>query len=315
CIQNPATGREATMPHVVPKAATRRRVVVVGAGPAGLEAARVSAERGHHVVLFEKAERTGGQINIAARATWRENLSGIPRWLDGRVRRLGVDLRLNREATAEMVVAEKPDVVVIATGGRPNTGIVAGHELAVSTWDVLTGKAAPGENVLLFDDQSQHQGPSCAEYMAKRGSLVELVTPDRAPFEEMGSTNFSIHLRELYKMGVVMTPNQRVTQVYREGNKLVAVLKNDYTGQEEERVVDQLVVEHGTLPVDELYFALKPLSRNLGETDLRALVDGRPQAIAANPDGAFQLFRVGDAVASRNIHAAIYDSLRLCKEF
>jgi len=315
CIQNPATGREATMPHVVPKAATRRRVVVVGAGPAGLEAARVSAERGHEVVLFEKETRTGGQINIAARATWRENLSGIPRWLDGRVRKLGVDLRLNTEASVAAVVAEKPDIVVVATGGRPNTGIVAGHELAVSTWDVLTGKAAPGENVLLFDDQSQHQGPSCAEYMAKRGSLVELVTPDRAPFEEMGSTNFSIHLRELYKMGVVMTPNQRVTQVYREGNKLVAALKNDYTGQEEERVVDQLVVEHGTLPVDELYFALKPLSRNLGETDLRALVDGRPQAIAANPDGAFQLFRVGDAVASRNIHAAIYDSLRLCKEF
>jgi hypothetical protein len=112
-----------------------------------------------------------------------------------------------------------------------------------------------------------------------------------------------------------MTPNHEVTEVYREGNKLVAVLKNEYSHQEEERVIDQLVIEHGTLPVDELYFALKPHSRNRGQTDLRAIVEGKPQAIETNPQGKFQLFRVGDAVASRNIHAAIYDSLRLCKDF
>src|SRR5262249_35589077 len=81
CIQNAATGREATMPHVIPKAEVARKVVVVGAGPGGLEAARVCAERGHKVVLFEKSDRAGGQINIAAKATWREALSGIPRWL------------------------------------------------------------------------------------------------------------------------------------------------------------------------------------------------------------------------------------------
>lgn len=316
CIQNAATGREATMPHVVPRSAgPRRKVVVAGAGPAGLEAARVSAERGHQVVLFEKAERTGGQINIAVKATWREALSGIPRWLDGQVRKLGAELHLGTEATLENVLAQAPDIVVVATGGRPNKSIVEGHELAVTAWDILTGAVQPAENVLLFDDQSQHQGPSCAEFMAKRGSLVELATPDRMVAEEMGSTNFSVHLRELYRMNVVMTPNMRVTQVYREGNKLVAVLANDYSAQEEERVVDQVVIEHGTLPVDELYFALKPHAVNRGEVDLRALLEGRPQAIRTNPDGRLQLFRVGDAVASRNIHAAIYDSLRLCKEF
>jgi N-methyl-L-proline demethylase len=80
-------------------------------------------------------------------------------------------------------------------------------------------------------------------------------------------------------------------------------------------VVDQVVVEHGTLPVDELYFNLKPGSSNLGEVDLDTLIVGRPQTLVNNPDGAYQLFRVGDAVASRNIHAAIYDSLRLCKDF
>ena len=89
---------------------------------------------------------------------------------------------------------------------------------------------------------------------------------------------------------------------------------NEYTGEEETRFVDQVVVEHGTLPAAELFHELAPLARNEGELDLEALIAGRPQAVASNPDGEFMLFRVGDAVASRNIHAAIYDSLRLCKE-
>ncbi len=317
CIQNPATGREATMPHIIAKSAgPKRKVVVIGAGPAGLEAARVSAERGHGIVLFEKEPRSGGQINIAAKAGWRENLSGIPRWLDAQVAKLGVDRRFGNEATLEKVLAEEPDIVIVATGGKPNLSLVeGGPEFGVSTWDILTGKVAPGENVLLFDAQSQHQGPSTAEFLAKRGSLVEIVTYDRLVAEELGVSNFAVHYRELYKAGAIFTPNHAVTQVYREGNKLVAVLKNEYTDQEEERVIDQLVIEHGTLPVDELYFALKPHARNAGQMDLRAIVEGKPQAIDTNPAGHFQLFRVGDAVASRNIHAAIYDSLRLCKDF
>lgn len=232
------------------------------------------------------------------------------------MKKLGVDYRLGAEATAAAVTQEAPDIVIVATGGRPNLSLVkGGPEFAVSSWDILTGKAAPGENVLVYDAQSGHGGPSTAEFLAKRGSLVEVVTYDPALGAEMGSNNWAIHLRELYKSGVVITPNHQVSQVYREGNKLVAVLKNEYTDQEEERVIDQLVIEHGTLPVDELYFTLKPLASNRGQTDLRALVEGKPQAIRTNPEGSFQLFRVGDAVASRNIHAAIYDSLRLCKDF
>ena len=316
CIQNAATGREATMPHVVPRSETPgRKIVVVGAGPAGLEAARVSAERGHDVVLFEAADRIGGQINLAARATWRENLSGIPRWLGMQIDKLGVDLRLDTTATMADVEAEAPEIVIVATGGRPDLGDFKGSDLAVSSWDMLRGDVEPAENVLVFDDNGQHQGPACAEHMAKSGALVELVTPDRMVAEEMGSSNFPIHLRELYKLDVVLTPDQRLTEVFREGNKLIAVLRNEYTDAEEERAVDQVVVEHGALPEDGLYFDLKEASSNRGEVDMDALIAGAPQAIVNNPDGAFQLFRVGDAVASRNIHAAIYDSLRLCKDF
>ncbi len=315
CIQNPATGREATMPHVVARSAgPPRKVVVVGAGPAGHEAARVSAERGHKVVLFEAEPRTGGQINIAAKATWRESLSGIVRWLDGQVRKLGVDVRLGREAAMADVLAEAPDVVVVATGGTPNKGDFKGAELAVSSWDILSGRVAPGENVLLFDDHGGHQGPSTAEFLAKRGALVELVTPERLTGIEIGGTSYPVHQRELYKAGVIFTPDMRLIEVGREGNKLIAALRNEYSDQEEERVVDQVVAEHGTLPRDRVYFELKESSSNRGEIDYHALARNRLEPVLSNPAGSFLLFRVGDALASRNIHAAIYDSLRICKD-
>ena len=316
CIQNPATGREATMPHVVtPGDGSKRRVVVAGGGPAGLEAARVAALRGHDVVLFEAADALGGQVNIAAEATWRQSLSGITRWLEAQVKKAGVEVRLGTEATAEAVMAASPNIAIVATGGAPNKGAVAGAEHAATTWDILTGAVEPGGSVLLFDDQGGHQGPSCAEFMAARGSKVEVATPERYLGVEFGATNWPTHLRELYGKGVVMTPDLRLTHVYPEGNRLVAVLRNEYTLAEEERIVDQVVCEHGTRPRDDLYFALKPHSSNLGRMDLGALIAGRPQVEAPNPAGAFQLFRVGDAVASRNIHAAIYDSLRLCNAF
>jgi NADPH-dependent 2,4-dienoyl-CoA reductase/sulfur reductase-like enzyme len=314
CIQNPATSREATMPHVIARAPRRKTVVVAGAGVAGLEAARVAAARGHRAVLFEASTRTGGQVNLAAKATWREGLAGIPRWLDGQVRKLGVDVRLGTPATAEAILAEAPEEVVIATGGTPNKGVFAGAELALSTWDVLAGREVSG-HVLVYDDHGGHAAPSVAELLAKRGARVEIVTPERAIGAEFGATNFPIHLRELYKMGVVLSPDLRLARLVREGAGVVAVLRNEYTGEEEERLVDAVVAEHGTVPADALYLALKPHARNLGEIDLRALAKAAPQDVVRNREGRFRLFRVGDCVASRNIHAAIYDSLRLVKDF
>ncbi|MFK8250357.1 oxidoreductase [Ancylobacter terrae] len=312
CLQNAATGREATMPHVIPKAEVARKVVVVGAGPAGLEAARVSAERGHKVVLFEKDAIAGGQVNVAAKATWREALSGIPRWLFAQVQKKGVDIRLNTPATPAAILAEQPDVVIMATGGRANRGHAKGAEHAVTTWDVLTGAVEPTGSVLVFDEIGGHNAASTAEVLAKKGCLVELATHDVQIAQEVGTTNKPIHLRELYKHGVVLSPNLELIEIYPEGNRLVAALRNTMTDAEEERVVDRVVVDCGTLPVEELFHELRTASVNDGETDLDALIAGRPQQWTGQP--GFALYRVGDAWTGRNIHAALYDSLRLCKD-
>ena len=316
CLHNPATGRERTMPHVIePGFGPRRKVVIVGAGPAGLEAARVSALRGHEVTVFEAAGEPGGQIVLAARATWRRDLLGIARWLASEVGRLGVTVHFNRYAEAADVLAEDPDIVVVATGGVPNTEWVEGSEHVASVWDLLGGQVEPAAEVLVYDDHGDHQGPSAVDFLASRGSKVELVTPDRMAAHDIGASNFPVYLANFYSMGVRMTPDCRLRSVEREGNRLRVLLRNEYSDEDETRLIDQVVVEHGVLPNAELFHELCPTARNGGELDIDALIAGRPQEAASTGEGAFMLFRVGDAVASRNIHAAIYDSLRLCKEF
>jgi len=322
CVQNAATSREQTMPHLIEKTSgPKRRVVVVGAGPAGLEAARVSRERGHDVVLFEKWPTVGGQVNLAAKAPKREQMAGIIRWFDMETQRLGVDRRLGVEADVSMIMDERPDIVVLATGGRPNMEQVPGwgaaEGLVVSGWDILSGAVQPAQNVLVYDAISTHAGTGVADFIASRGKLVEIVTPDVKVADDTGGTTFPMFYRQLYANGVIQTPNFWLDSVYREDDKLIAVLRNEYTEAQEERAVDQVVIENGIRPNDELYWALKPRSINHGQTDIDALYDALPQPSLKEQtgNGKFLLFRVGDCISMHNIHAAIYDSLRLAKDF
>ena len=314
CIHNPATGREATMPHVLRPAAKSKRAVVVGAGPAGLEAARVLAARGHRVVVFEAAPEAGGQLRLAARVPRRRELIGIVDWRLARCAEAGVETRFNCYVGAEEVLAEAPEVVIVATGGLPNTEVLAGAELAVSSWDILSGDVAVGENVLLYDDNAAHPGLAAAETIAASGAALEIVTPERFFAAEVGGLNHVAYARCFDEHGTRITINKRVVAAARNGNRLAVTLGSDYSDRRETREVDQLVVEHGTLPLDGLYFDLKARSSNLGAVDYDAMIAGRPQEELRNPAGRFRLYRIGDAVASRNVHAAIYDALRLCKD-
>ena len=117
--------------------------------------------------------------------------------------------------------------------------------------------------------------------------------------------------QRLYGLGIDMTFDHRLERIEKTGNRLKVVFANETTGARIERSADQIVVEHGTVPVDELYYELRAHSANDGVTDIDALLACRPQPKTANPDGRFELHRIGDAVASRNIHAAVLDAFRL----
>jgi len=316
CAHNAATGREQTMPHRVPKTSgSVKKIVVIGAGPSGLEAARVCAERGHKVVLFEANDRAGGQLLLAAKIERRRETISIADWLFAEVQSLGVEVRFNFYAEVSDVLAENPEVVIVAAGGLPNTEFLRdGADLVIPSWDILAGTVKAEKNILLFDDNGQHPGISCAEFLANSETKLEYVTPERIIAPDVGGTNYPAYLRALHLNEVKITLNHRLTEVHRNDSGLTAVLYNEYTHANIERSVEQIVVEHGTLPLDELYLGLREQSSNGGELDLEALISGKPQNIICNPEGNFKLFRVGDAVASRNIHSAIYDSLRLCKD-
>jgi 2,4-dienoyl-CoA reductase-like NADH-dependent reductase (Old Yellow Enzyme family)/thioredoxin reductase len=315
CIHNAATGREQTMPHIVKKADVRKKVVIVGAGPAGLEAARVSAERGHDVVVFEASNNPGGQIRLTAQSERRREMISIIDWRMAQCEKHGVTFHFNTWAEAETIIAENPDVVIVATGGLPHTDVLSkGSELVVSSWDIISGDVKPGTNVLVFDDAGDHAGLQAAEFLAKSGAKVEIMTPDRSFAPEVMAMNLVPYMRSLQKLDVIFTVTYRLEAAEKSGNQIIAHVGSDYGGVAKQRTVDQIVVNHGTIPLDELYFELKPASSNLGEISHDQLLCGKPQSVIRNPDGEFQLFRIGDAVAARNTHAAIYDALRLAKD-
>ena len=315
CIHNAATGRELTMPHHIVRADVRRKVVIIGAGPAGLEAARVAGERGHDVVVHEAAHYPGGQIRLTVQSPRRKEMIGIIDWRMAQCERHGVQFKFDSWAESDAVLAENPDVVIVATGGLPHTDVLsAGNDLVVSAWDIISGDVKPGSNVLLFDDAGDHSALQAAEVIAQAGGKLEIMTPDRSFSPEVMSMNLVPYMRSLQKLDVTFTVTYRLEVVYREESELVAVVGSDYGGIRKEQRYDQVVVNHGTIPMDDLYFDLKPLSSNLGAVDYDQLIDGRVQTRSSNAEGTFQLFRIGDAVSARNTHAAIYDALRLVKD-
>ena len=317
CIHNAATGRELTMPHDIPPAKIKRKVVIVGAGPAGLEAARVCAERGHDVTVFEAQSDAGGQVRITAMTPRRREMLSIIEWREAQCTAMGVTLQYNTYAELDDVTALAPDVVIIATGGLPNIELFeSGQEatLVETTWDIITGDVKPADKILIYDESGDHPAMQAAEIAAEAGCTVEIMTPDRVFAPDIMAMNLVPYMRSLQDKDVTFTVTRRLLGVERKGNRLVATIGTDYSDHTHTAEYDQVVVNYGTLPLDELYLTLKPLSSNGGAVDQNALIAGTVQNSVRNADGKFQLFRIGDAVSARNTHAAIYDALRLAKD-
>ncbi|WP_458791347.1 oxidoreductase [Yoonia sp. MH D7] len=313
CIHNAATGREISMPHDIPLADVKRKIVIIGAGPAGLEAARVGAERGHEVTVFEAQPDAGGQVRLTAQSPRRNEMIGIIDWRMAQCAARDVTFHFNTWADVDDVMALKPDVVIVATGGLPNTELFeAGRDTSnvVTCWDIIAGDIKPAQNILIYDECGDHPALQAAELAANTGAKVEIMTPDRTFAPDIMAMNLVPYMRALQDKDVTFTVTRRLLAVQRKGNKLMAKIGTDYSEHSYTKDYDQIIVNYGTLPLADLYFTLKPRSANNGAMDYDALLAGTPQPVS----NGFQLFRIGDAVSARNTHAAIYDALRLVKD-
>lgn len=285
CIHNAASNNELTTPHDVPRAAASGKVVVVGGGVAGLEAARVAALRGHSVVLLEAASRPGGQLVLAARAPERGNLIGIVDWRVAELGRLGVEVRTNTFADADDILAEAPDTVFIATGGLPDPDRIPGADLCQSTWDLLSGSTVAGAHVLVVDGTGRAPAPSAALFARQSGVTVTFVTLDGMVGQEMPYQDSTGFRKRFAQQGIPVLPDLELVRVERSGQQLRATFLHCLTRAEHSLLAGTVIVERGTAPSADLYHVLKATG-HFGD----------------------RLHLLGDAVASRDVHAAIREA-------
>ena len=312
CIHNVAAGRETELPQVIEATSgTIKKVVVVGGGPAGMEAARVAAERGHAVILLEATPQLGGQLQLASRAGWRRDIISVVDWRVAELEHLDVEVHLNTYADGNDVLAFDPDVVIVASGGLPNFGDLDGEQHCLSTWDVLGGDARPAKRVLVYDGTGRHEALSCAEFLADQGSEVVFATIDDCIGAELGYGERPVHRKQLYLQEIATRLDLMLLAVRRDGEQLIATLRNDLTDATVEIEADQVVVERGTYPLDEVFQELKENAANKGVTDIEALLRVRPKPVQLDKEGGYLLYRVGDAVSSRSLHAALLDAFRI----
>jgi thioredoxin reductase len=210
------------------------------------------------------------------------------------------------------VLGEQPDAVIIATGGLPNMEWLPGAEHCTTAWDILSGTVPTKDEIIVYDGTGRHQAVSCALHLAEQGRSVQFVTLDDNMGLEMEYNARVVYRKRFAQHGIPITIDHQLERVEPRGNLLLATFRHELTGGSMALTAPQMVIENGTLPVSEVFDALRERSLNDGVTDIDALLAGRPQLAAAPSAGQFELHRIGDSVSSRSVHAAIYDALRLC---
>jgi dimethylglycine catabolism A len=284
CVQNPVIGREAELGELQP-AARPKRVVVVGGGVAGLEAARVAALRGHRVTLLEATAACGGQVLAAARAPQREDYGRIASWLADQVEKAGVEVRLGVRASAAEVLAMAPEAVVVATGATPRLpdlpGIGQPH--VVTTVDILLGRVTAGRRVVVVDEDGHFAGPTTADLLADQGSLVTVVSRYFMVGEDIDEGIRADLYARLFAKGVTLQPLTVAVEVVPGGVRT----RHTFSRAEALLPADTVVVAFGGRADDALHREL----------------DGRVPELAL----------VGDAYAPRRIHDAILDGTRAAR--
>jgi mycofactocin system FadH/OYE family oxidoreductase 2 len=282
CVQNPAIGCEKTQGiGSIKPTAVKKRVLIVGGGPAGLRAAEVAAQRGHAATLYEKKEKLGGQVNIAALGAGREELGTVIRNEENQLKILPVEIVLNKEVTPEFILEQNPDAVIIATGSVPKECPVPGADgpNIFNIWQVLTGEADLGKKVLFIDYDGHHQATATAEFLADKGKEVYMLTSSLFVGNDLGPVqDLYLTRQRLLQKGVTFTPDFAVMEI----NGLEVNGFNVYSNEWQTfSGYDSLVLAMGNRVEDGLYGALK--------------------------DKVKELYRIGDCVAPRKIDMAIHE--------
>ncbi|MDX3225046.1 hypothetical protein [Streptomyces sp. ME19-01-6] len=255
----------------------------------------------------------GGQLLLASLAPRRRDLRGIIDWRTDELARLGVPISLNTYIDSQTLLDQSWDVVIVATGGTPAPPRIPGAGLVHDTWDVLAGARRLRGHVMVYDDHGGNQALDTVEALVRGGATVEIVTPERTLSPDVGSLTASGHVNSLAENRVAVTVLRRLQGVTKTPGGLEVELGVDGFEFREHRTFNAVVAEMGTDPVRELYDELLDASTNLGAVDWAELLARKPQTVVRDEDGSFQLFRIGDAVASRNVHAAMLDAARLCR--
>jgi 2,4-dienoyl-CoA reductase-like NADH-dependent reductase (Old Yellow Enzyme family)/thioredoxin reductase len=255
CALNPVSARELRWGKLEP-AKVKKRVVVVGGGPAGLETAKVARERGHEVILLEKSAELGGQTLIAAKAPGREDLAEPARYYTYQMKLLGVDVRLRTEATPQLIKELNPDAIVLATGSLPAKPSLAGVDQpnVVDCRDVLLDKVEVGQHVVVVAGEQHMQSLTCADFLASRGKEVQLINEELHPGMKAESGTVRTVLQRLYTNGVIISPSTALRAI----EKDTVVTYNVLTGVER-RIpnIDTVVLCYGGVPDMSLYHTLK----------------------------------------------------------